>query len=201
MLQTHIYKKNVILITLPLQQWLQERDSLLRLYVYCLSLLILVWFCEVSINISIVRNLVVCGRIFFKFPNHFSWRNIFGVKIRVCNVHLKKPIKYFPSSPLSTLSLCTLPWWRCSRYSRLRSYRPLETAVLSGTFRLFKRCIRINIGYMFTARKSVLLNSTAWTYHYYYYYYYYYWLDHNNTYSSYYSSYQGRSITEKLQVA
>lgn len=137
--------------------------------------------------------------MFYEFSNHFSWRrNIFGVKIRVCNVNFKKSIEHIPTSPPSTLSLCALLWWWCIRYFRLCSYRPLETLQFClWPWNCSNGCIIINIGCMFAARKSVLLNSAAWTY----YYYYYYWLDHSYTYSNYYSSYQRKSISEKLLVA
>jgi len=36
---TNTHAEYVILIAFPLQQWLHERDSMLRLYVHCLSLL------------------------------------------------------------------------------------------------------------------------------------------------------------------
>ena len=36
---THIYSEYVILIAFPLQQWLREHASMLRLYVHCLSYL------------------------------------------------------------------------------------------------------------------------------------------------------------------
>ena len=34
---THTHTKYVVLIAFPLQQWLRERASMLRLYVHCLS--------------------------------------------------------------------------------------------------------------------------------------------------------------------
>ena len=155
-----------------------------------------------SQSISILlRSLIVCGRIFYEFPNHFSSRKIFsGWRYVFVMQILKKVYKTF--STLSSISSFSL-------YSAVMVVHSVLSPLLLWTsqfcvwpWNCSNGCIRINIEYMFTARKSVLLNSTAWT-HYYYYYYYYCccWLDHNNTYSIYYSSYQGKSITEKLLVA
>ena len=41
---TNTHSEYVILIALPLQQWLQERGSVLRLYAHCLSCLRISWY-------------------------------------------------------------------------------------------------------------------------------------------------------------
>lgn len=130
-----------------------------------------------------------------KFPIIFlqeeifsGWRHVFVMQI------LKKVYKTF--STLSSMRSFSLYTGVMVVHSVLSPLFLLTLQFCLWPWNCSNGCIRINIGYMFTARKSVLLNSTAWTH-----YYYYYWLDHNNTYNNYHSSYQAKSITDKLLAA
>ena len=63
----------VILIAFPLQQWLRERASILRLYINCLSCFTPCPTAAMLVTLSNVsNNSAICNRDHFIFPHNFS---------------------------------------------------------------------------------------------------------------------------------